>query len=114
MIRPTEQKPKSRNGLGAGRRMKTWQQVSAWLRPRLDRAGRVGCELRSVLPHGECWGPIDLAHSKKRYKMEGDDVYEVIRICRKSHEMIERLPHSEMERIVKKAIRKAGGIIKPL
>jgi hypothetical protein len=115
LIRPTPKPKDSRNGINrVGPRTKTWQQVSAWLRPRLDRAGRVGCELRKVLPHGECWGPIDLAHSKKRAKMQGDDIYLVIRACRKSHDILDlKLTHEQMEKVVLAAIRKAGGPILP-
>jgi hypothetical protein len=115
MIRPTTVKPKQRNGLNvSGRRTKTWASVRAWLIPRLDKAGRVGCELRSVLPHGDCWGPIDLAHSKRRRKMEGDDIYLCIRVCRKAHEMLDlKHTHEETERIVMKVIKQKGGPILP-
>jgi len=115
MIRPTQTKPRQRNGVNqVGRRTKTWREVWSWLKPRLERAGRAGCEFRSVLPHGECWGPIDPCHSKKRAKMQGNDVYMIALGCRKIHDQLDlKLSHEQMEKVVLTAIRKAGGPILP-
>jgi hypothetical protein len=111
----------SKTRLGRGPRMRAWEAVWRWLEPKLRAAGRTKCEF-GFLVH-ECWGKLDPAHSKKRRKMEGLDVYVIARACRQAHEILDghvvykpfgrRLNQAEMEQAVLLAIELNGGIILP-
>lgn len=110
MIRPTQPK---QNGLKKpGRKMKEWSRVWAWLKPRLQRAGRTDCEFKFI--KHDCFGPLDPVHSKKRWLWEGNDAYVLAISCRAFHHRLDyEMSHEEMERTVLKAIKKAGGLILP-
>lgn len=107
--------------LKAGRRMKEWARVWAWLKPRLKAAGRVRCEF-DFLAHN-CRGPLDPAHSKKRSKMQNLDVYAVALACRTIHNYLDgvyvypplgrRMDHEDMEAFVMEAIERHGGLLIP-
>lgn len=105
----------TRSGKGirrVGRRAKVWASVWRFLKPRLAKAGRTGCEFQ-WFAHW-CWGPLDPAHSKKRNKMVGDDIYAVAIACRQMHRILdETMTHEEMEDTVMMAIERAGGMILP-
>ncbi len=101
---------RSQKRMGAGPRMREWRRVWAWLKPRLEAAGRTHCEF-DHLPH-QCSGILTPAHSKKRRKMEGDDIYAVAIACTNAHQILdERLNHEQMEVCVDYAIERAGGLI---
>lgn len=105
-----KRKPAKR--IGPGRRMKAWIAVWAFLKPRLEAAGRTGCEF-SFIPH-VCSNVLTPAHSKKRREMKGNDVYAVAIACTTVHQILdERMTHSEMERAVMTAINNHGGLILP-
>jgi hypothetical protein len=116
-IAPTEKPSKQKQK----KEKPTWRQVWAWLKPRLEKAGRTKCEF-DFLEH-TCKGPLDPCHSKKRRKCEGNDIYTVAIGCRNAHDLIEgvkvypslgrRMNQSEMERYVLLAIKNHGGLILP-
>lgn len=96
-----------------GRRTREWQSVWAWLRPRLEKAGRHCCEF-DFISH-ECWGAIFPCHSKKRRNMEGDDIYIIALGCQQIARWLdEDLDHATMEQTVLKAIERKGGAILPV
>lgn len=115
MIKPTPHHKSQRNGINRnGRRTETWQSAWRWLKPRLERAGRTSCEFRTVLPHGECYGPLDPVHAHKRREATGEKLYYVAIGCRKIHDRLDlKMSHAEMEKAVMIAIRLAGGLILP-
>lgn len=104
-----------------GRRTNDWRKAWRFLKPRLEARGRTHCEF-SFIPH-ECGGGLDPAHSKKRGKMRGTDIYAVAIACRRVHDILDgvilhpvlsrRLNHEEMEQAVLQAIEIAGGMILP-
>lgn len=106
-------KPVQRHSrLKAGRRMKEWKRVWAWLKPRLEARGRTGCEF-DFIPH-ECWGRLDPCHATKRGKMQGDDIYRVAIGCQQVHVLLdEKYEHETMYVAVNYAITRAGGIVTP-
>jgi hypothetical protein len=85
----------------------------AWLKPRLEAAGRTGCEFKGIVPH-DCWGEIWPCHSRKRRVWEGDDIFAIALGCQQiAGYLDEKLSHAEMERAVLAAISRAGGLILP-
>ena len=95
-----------------GPRTREWSKVWAWLKPRVEAAGRVQCEF-GFIPH-ECWGPLTPAHSRKRREMVGDDIYAVAICCLNFHRHLdEELSHDDMYAVVMKAINLAGGLVLP-
>lgn len=95
-----------------GRRSKEWRRVWDWLKPRLEKAHRTQCEF-DFIPHN-CFGPLDPAHSKKRNKMQGDDIYAVAIACRNIHRVLDEVyTHTAMEKAVMYAINRSGGLILP-
>lgn len=95
-----------------GRRTKSWLAVWAWLKPRLEKAGRTSCEF-DFLPH-DCWGRLDPAHSKKRRDMKDLDIYAVGIACAQAHRILDEvMTHAQMEKAVWRAIRANGGVITP-
>ena len=110
--RPVDRIKRKKQGLGAGPRTREWQRVWKWLKPRLEAAGRTHCEF-DHLPH-VCSGILTPAHSRKRRKMEGDDIYAVAIACTNAHQILdERLDHEAMEVCVLYAIDRAGGMVTP-
>ena len=86
-----------------GRRTKAWRAAWRRLKPQLEKRGRTRCEFKFI-PH-VCWGPLDPAHSKKRFKMVGDDISAVAIACRRIHNYLDqKCSHEEMEALVLKAI----------
>lgn len=108
-----EEKPRTgQPRLKAGRRMKDWARVWAWLKPRLEAAGRTRCEFDHV-PH-VCSNILTPAHSKKRREMEGNEIYEVALACTNVHKLLdEKMSHEAMYVSVNYAIERAGGLILP-
>lgn len=101
-------KPMKRNG----RRTNDWRAVWRWLKPRLEAANRTRCEF-DFIPH-TCGQILDPAHSKKRNKMNGADIYSVSIACRNVHQILdEQMGHEEMEAAVMRAIENHGGLILP-
>lgn len=95
-----------------GPRTKRWQQVWRFLKPQLAKRDITSCEF-GFIPH-ECEGPLDPAHSKKRGKMKGNDIYAVSLACRKIHNYLDiECSHEQMEALVMQAIQNRGGIILP-
>ena len=95
-----------------GRRTNDWRKAWRFLKPELEKRGRTGCEF-NFIPH-ECWGPLDPAHSKKRNKMRGNDIYMVGIACRYIHNFLDyECTHEQMELFVLHAIDLAGGPILP-
>lgn len=96
-----------------GRRTRDWRKAWRFLKPEFEKRGRTGCEF-GFIPH-ECRGPIDPCHSKKRNKMQGDDIYRVALGCRwVIHEFLDLVcTHEQMELFVNEAIERAGGLILP-
>lgn len=94
-----------------GPRTKKWRTAWRFLKPELEKRGRTGCEF-GFIPH-DCGGPLDPAHSKKRGKVKGKDIYAVAMCCRQFHDRMEVMPHEQMESLVMKAINLAGGLIIP-
>jgi len=95
-----------------GPRTKQWRDVWAWLRPRMEAAGRKKCEF-GFIPH-DCDKSRTPAHSKKRRLMHGNDIYMVAWACLTVHTILdEKMSHDQMEKAVLKAIRRAGGPILP-
>lgn len=102
-----------------GARTKAWDKVWLWLKPKLEAVGRTRCEF-DFLEHN-CRGPLDPAHSKKRGKMQGNDIYAVAMACRNVHNILDgidiyapldrRFTHEEMEANVLFAIEQHGGMI---
>lgn len=92
--------------------MREWKRAWAWLKPRLEAAGRTRCEF-DHLPH-VCSGILTPAHSKKRREIEGNEIYEVAIACTNAHQILdERLTHEQMYVCVNYAITRAGGLILP-
>lgn len=95
-----------------GRRTRNWRAAWRFLKPRLEAVGRTGCEFRFI-PH-ECSMILDPAHSKKRGKMKGNDIYAVAIACRWIHDHLDyECSHEEMETLVMRAIELGGGLILP-
>lgn len=95
-----------------GPRAREWRRVWAFLKPRLEAAGRTNCEF-DFMVH-DCWGRLDPAHSKKRNKMVGNDIYAVAIACQNIHQILdEQCSHSDMEFNVITAINLHGGLILP-
>lgn len=91
-----------------------WLKAWAWLKPRLEVAGRTTCEFDFI--NHECWEDfaIDPVHSKKRTLWEGLDIYTVAIGCRIVHGILdEEMSHAEMEKAVLMAIELNGGLIVP-
>lgn len=110
--RDAEKPVRSQKRLKAGPRMKEWARAWKWLRPRLEARGRTRCEF-DFLPH-QCFGPLTPAHSKKRRKIVGGEIYEIAMICTSGHQVLdERLDHESMYVAVMYAIERAGGLITP-
>ena len=114
--------PYGSNSLGArkkginkrGARTKRWEKVWRWLKPRLEAAGRTGCEF-GFIPH-DCWQDfaLDPCHSRKRRLWKGNDIYAVAMGCRIVHRILDEVySQSEMEKAVWRAINANGGIIIP-
>jgi hypothetical protein len=92
--------------------MKEWRRVWAWLKPRLEAAGRTSCEFDHV-PH-KCSDILTPAHSKKRSKMKGLDIYAVAIACTTAHQILDEVfNHEQMEVAVMYAINRHGGMIVP-
>src|SRR5688572_14062426 len=66
-----------------GRRTKSWRYAWRFLKPELEKRGRVTCEF-GFIPH-ECGGFLTPAHSKKRRMMKGDDVFAIGLACVNVH-----------------------------
>lgn len=95
-----------------GPRTKKWRKAWRFLKPEFDKRERTKCEF-GFIPH-ECWGPLDPAHSKKRGKMKGNDIYTIALGCRAVHNFLDySCTHEEMELFVNRAIELAGGLILP-
>ena len=88
-----------------GPRTKAW--ISAWkvLKREFERQDVTRCEF-DFIPH-ECDGTVTPAHSKKRRKMEGVDIFCVALACIPAHRILdEKMSHEEMEEAVLKAIHR--------
>ncbi|HEX7330339.1 MAG TPA: hypothetical protein VF290_02500 [Pyrinomonadaceae bacterium] len=108
--KPLQRSTKPINKLG--RRGKNWRKAWRFLKPELEKRGRTQCEFKFI-PH-ECFGPLDPCHSKKRRKMEGNDIYTVAIGCRWIHNFLDySCTHEQMELFVLHAIDLAGGMILP-
>lgn len=95
-----------------GPRTKQWRDVWAWLKPKMEAAGRKRCEF-GFIPH-DCDRSRTPAHSKKRRMMRGNDIYMVAWACIPVHRILdENMSHAEMEQAVLKAIKLNGGPILP-
>lgn len=95
-----------------GPRTRDWRAVWRFLKPRLEAAGRTGCEFNFL--YHDCWGRLDPCHSKKRRLMKGDDIYAVAIGCAQVHRILDEvLDHADMEEMVMRAINRAGGMILP-
>jgi hypothetical protein len=93
-----------------GARAKAWGKAWRFLKQEFQRRDITSCEFRFI-PH-VCWGPLDPAHSKKRGKMKGNDIYMVAIACRLIHSYLdEKCSHDEMERFVNRAIESRGVIL---
>src|SRR5215211_8266495 len=112
MKRGGKLRPSRRPMKKIGRRTRDWRSAWRFLKAELDKRGRTGCEFKFI-PH-ECWGPLDPAHSKKRNKMKGNDIYMVALGCRMIHNFMDyECTHEQMELFVLHAIDLAGGPIIP-
>lgn len=78
-----------------------WKKLKQQKILELERLGIMRCEMC----HGS--GILDLAHSKKRRKIEDEEeMGEVALLCRQCHDFIEyKLTHEEMEKVVLGIIR---------
>lgn len=95
-----------------GRRTSEWDRAWKFLKPRLEAAGRIYCEL-SFVPHA-CSTTLTPAHSRKRREMQGDDIYMVCLACTTGHQILdERMSHEDMHKAVMRAINENGGPILP-
>lgn len=95
-----------------GPRTREWQSAWRFLKPRLEATDRISCEFDFV--EHECWGRLDPAHSKKRSKMIGNDIYAVAIACQNVHTYLdEACTHERMEMLVLEAINRHGGLILP-
>lgn len=79
-----------------------WSSLKKRIVKDLEARGIMKCEMC----HGS--GILDLAHSKKRRKIENEDeLGEVALLCRQCHNFIEyRLSQPEMERVVKEIVER--------
>lgn len=105
---PRATKPMSKRGP----RAKAWDKVWRFLKPRLDLAGRTRCEF-GFIAH-DCGGILTPAHSKKRGKIKGAELFHVALCCLNFHRVLdEQMTHEEMESTVMRAVEEAGGLILP-
>ena len=85
--------------------MKTavWESHRRKLKPRFLAAGITCCELR----YEGCWvdNALGFAHAKKRRNLRPEEQQVVILACTVCHQVIERKPEPDMERIVMRTIR---------
>ena len=84
---------------------KQWNSTRKTLKKEFEYKGITTCELR----YEGCWinNALSYAHSKKRrFICTEDDLREVALACVPCHQKIERLPHDEMERIVREVIER--------
>lgn len=101
-----------KQGIKPGPRMKAWDRVWRWLKPRLEAAGRVRCEFEFI-PH-VCSSVLTPAHSKKRRLMIGMDIYTVALACSTVHRILDEvMSHEAMESAVLRAVERNGGLILP-
>lgn len=97
-----------------GPRTLAWRVAWRFLKPKLEAAGRTRCEFDWPEVAHECWGPIDPAHSKKRFQMQENDIYAVAISCREFHDYLDTMcSHDRMEELVLEAINRHGGLILP-
>ena len=95
-----------------GKRGREWARVWAFLKPRLEAAGRTFCEFGFV--QHDCWWELFPCHSKKRRECSKDDLYVVAIGCQRiARTLDEEMSHAEMEATVLRAINNHGGVIRP-
>jgi len=94
------------------------KKAKLWLKIRKQKIeefadrGIVRCEMCNGQPPDDFSRTIlDLAHSKKRRKIENEEeMAEVALLCRSCHNMVEyELTHDEMEKTIKEIIRRRDG-----
>lgn len=87
-----------------GKKTIEWEAARAKLKQQFLHMGVTTCEF--PYPH-YCWrdNGLSFAHSKKRRYIKGKEIYEVALLCPIAHEIVERLPQSEMCDIVRSIIR---------
>jgi hypothetical protein len=78
-----------------------WDTTRAQLKVRFEMAGVTTCELR----YPGCWknNALSFAHSKKRRKIEGDELSECILVCVPCHNRLE-YGQNDMYEIVRRVI----------
>lgn len=93
---------------------KLWLKIRKQKINEFAERGIVRCEMCHGQPPGEFDRTIlDLAHSRKRRKIENEEqLAEVALLCRSCHNMVEyKMTHDEMEQTIKEIIRRRDGDI---
>ena len=95
-----------------GPRTKKWLKAWRFLKPELEARGIVRCEFWFI--DHVCDGTVTPAHSKKRNKMKGNDLYAIGLACLTVHRVLDEVySHEQMEQSVMRAIDSRGGLILP-
>jgi uncharacterized protein with PIN domain len=94
------------------KKAKLWLKIRKQKIEEFASRGIVRCEMCNGQPPDDFSRTIlDLAHSKKRRKIENEqEMAEVALLCRSCHNMVEyELTHEEMEKTIKEIIRRRDG-----
>jgi hypothetical protein len=86
-----------------GRKSLDWMKVRRRLSAEFLARGIISCELK----YEGCWGKgaLSWAHGKKRRHLQGDELATLLILsCTPCHQILERLPESEMCAIVENVI----------
>lgn len=100
--RLTRSRLKGGGVLKAGKKVKDWNRCRRKIKKDFIAMGIQYCELRFENCTGDDY--LGFAHAKKRRHLGPDELSVVILACANCHNVIERLPESEMETVVMKVI----------
>lgn len=98
--KPPKREKKRKAMKRRGEKTDTWEKERNELKARFERAGITHCELR----YEGCWhnNALSFAHSKKRRKIEGDELSETCLCCVPCHMILEN--KKDMTEIVRSVI----------
>jgi hypothetical protein len=85
--KPEKRVKKPKRLKAKGKKVEAWEEALAELKVRFEQAGITTCEVR----YEGCWrnNALSFAHSKKRRKVEGGELYECILACVPCHNRLE-------------------------
>jgi 5-methylcytosine-specific restriction endonuclease McrA len=105
--KPVKQEKKRKSLKRRGKKTDAWDATRKLLIPRFEAAGIVQCELQWP----GCWknNALSFAHSKKRRKVEGDELSRVALLCQNCHHTVEY--RKDMTQIIEEVISRRKVLI---